>query len=557
MVAPPTYLQASANTQTAILARMLEAFSALEPGTDISEGSFATDPLRAAAVELALAAAAMTTVLERGFIRTTYGLYLDARAEEHGVFRKPAVAATGLVTVTGTAGTVIPAGTRLAVAGAAPPIYTTDAAATIPAGGAIDVAVTAVAAGQAGNAAPGAISILPDGLNGIASVTNALAITGGLDTESDAVLRARTLRRIANPGSSGNTRDYINWALDVTGVGAADCVPHEDGPGTVAVYVIGSDGLPANQALVEKVQVAIAPPYTALVPATALAILDNHGVTTYDGDDGLGTRVRLSYDGGGPGTLAHNATTAALADGGPGIWTVRARLIQGGSTDPAGAVQLGVWNNTAGAWAKIAPTGDDEAVRTLGADVLGTAPGWWSQEFYWNGTDAVTARVIRLATDVDAVVDVVDILYASTFTRDNGTGTAPIGARVTVKPAIQIDIDVAVQLLLRAGYSAATVETAVTAAIAAYVVAASTSLSDRTIRYTDIAAAISGVPGVADYRALYVNSAMANIVIPRTSVAVLVSCAYDPWNAFDAASLTWDGLDALALSWNNLNGAGL
>jgi uncharacterized phage protein gp47/JayE len=252
----PDYLEPQ--EETAVLDRMRARISA---DIDTSEGSFLWDALMPAALELALADDRLRTVFELGFVQTTFGEFLDQRAEEHGVARRQAVAATGQVTFTGTDGTLILAGTTVVSPGSdavMPQEVATDADATI-AGGTATVAATATTAGAAGNLAVGAIQIVDPPVAGVDSVTNAVAFTGGLEEEDDDSLRTRLLTFVRNPGTSGNQADYTNWALEVPGVGGVSVVPLEDGPGTVTVAIIGTDYLPASAGVVAEVQEYIAP----------------------------------------------------------------------------------------------------------------------------------------------------------------------------------------------------------------------------------------------------------------------------------------------------------
>jgi uncharacterized phage protein gp47/JayE len=105
----PEYL--TDQTEDSIRQRMLDS---LPSDLDKTEGSYIWDAISPAAIELALAAIWAQEVLRRGFASTTFGNYLDLRCEEHGITRRPAAQATGQVKFTGIAGTLVPAGTRVA-----------------------------------------------------------------------------------------------------------------------------------------------------------------------------------------------------------------------------------------------------------------------------------------------------------------------------------------------------------------------------------------------------------------------------------------------------------
>ncbi|MBO8169359.1 MAG: baseplate J/gp47 family protein [Thermoanaerobacteraceae bacterium] len=253
----PSYLEDQ--TFEAILQRMLDA---LPDDWDKSEGNPIYNALAPVAAELAQAAIWAQEVLRRGFAQTTFGQYLDLRAAEHGLTRKSATKATGQVTFTGTPGTVIPAETQVSTEGseAAPAIFfTTTEEVTIGEDGAATASIEAVETGASGNVAAGTITMLAQPVTGVTSVTNTSATTGGTDEETDESLLERFLQKVRQPGTSGNKADYINWALEVSGIGGAQVIPLWNGPGTVKVVLLGTDKKPASTEVVQAVQNYIAP----------------------------------------------------------------------------------------------------------------------------------------------------------------------------------------------------------------------------------------------------------------------------------------------------------
>jgi len=155
------------------------------------------------------------------------------------VVRRPASFAKGQVTITGSNGAIIPAGTLLRRADGVE--YATDAEVII-AGGAVQAMVTATAAGAAGNAAEGVkLNFLSPvaGVNSQAAVA-AGGLTGGFDDEDDESLRARLVERIRKPPQGGNEDDYVRWAKEVPGVTRV-WVTREMGVGTVTVRFVMDD----------------------------------------------------------------------------------------------------------------------------------------------------------------------------------------------------------------------------------------------------------------------------------------------------------------------------
>lgn len=170
----------------------------------------------------------------------------------------PAAYAVGPVLITGTNGTLVEAGTIFIRGDGVE--YETDVDATIVAGQAI-VAVTAIEAGQAGNAAVGvALNIASPiaGINGTATVHTG-GLTSGADEETEASTRARLISRIQNPPHGGARHDYETWALEVPGVTRAWCSPGEMGAGTVTTRFVrdNDDDLIPDPPEVEVVQTYI------------------------------------------------------------------------------------------------------------------------------------------------------------------------------------------------------------------------------------------------------------------------------------------------------------
>jgi uncharacterized phage protein gp47/JayE len=65
--------------------------------------------------------------------------------------------------------------------------------------------------------------------------------------ETDADLLARLLDYIRRPPAGGNKYDYVKWALAVTGVKAAYCIPEGQGPGSVDVVIVADAVLTGSE----------------------------------------------------------------------------------------------------------------------------------------------------------------------------------------------------------------------------------------------------------------------------------------------------------------------
>ncbi len=173
---------------------------------------------------------------------------LERWAAVWGLSRRSALAASGLVTFSGTTGTVIPAGLVLQRADGVQ--FTTTVAGTLVASSA-SVWVVASVPGDIGNTEPGvplALAAQVLGVSGTAFVGSA-GLASGTDVESDAALRARLLTRIQQPPHGGAAHDYVQWALEVPGVTRAWCYPLWMGAGTVGVaFVRDNDPSPIPDA---------------------------------------------------------------------------------------------------------------------------------------------------------------------------------------------------------------------------------------------------------------------------------------------------------------------
>lgn len=174
------------------------------------------------------------------------GEWLGRHGYMWGVPQKNAEYAEGTITINGTAGSVIPAGTVF-IRGTSGIEYETIAECTIAVGGQVLAEVKAVEAGSAGNylhtvpAIPGEVLLLSflSPVNGVD--TDAIISTPGLGSGADLELvedwRTRILARIQSTPMGGSKTDYVRWAKEVSGVDDAWCYPTFAGSGTVAVVI--------------------------------------------------------------------------------------------------------------------------------------------------------------------------------------------------------------------------------------------------------------------------------------------------------------------------------
>ncbi len=201
--------------------------------------------------------------LRQIFSSTAEGRYLERRASEFSIYRKPAVVASGSVVFDGDG--VVPEGTQL---------QSEDGRLYVTAEESSDgsVMITAVVAGSEGNSAAGLELTLVSPVAGVQSTCVAGELTGGVDAEDDESLRERLLFRQKNPPRAGVAGDYVAWALEVPGVTRAWCFPKELGPGRVTVRFMTDgmtdNGIPNNQ-MIETVEEYV----KELMPVTAILVV--------------------------------------------------------------------------------------------------------------------------------------------------------------------------------------------------------------------------------------------------------------------------------------------
>lgn len=173
----------------------------------------------------------------QAFVSTADEDNLVLHGAEVGVPRKVATYATGNVTLSGTNGVGIPAGTRLQRADGV--LYDVTTGAAI-ASGTATVIVRALTAGADGNAAAGVALTLVSpiaGVNSNAAVASG-GLTNGVDTEQVDNWRARILHRKRNPPQGGSLADFEAWALEVAGVTRAWVFSNYGGTGYVGITFV-------------------------------------------------------------------------------------------------------------------------------------------------------------------------------------------------------------------------------------------------------------------------------------------------------------------------------
>lgn len=280
---PPEFVDGAEPEE--IQQRMMDA---LPDGIDDMPGGFPYDFTMPTAIEKSeLIQLHLVRTLMLMFPQYAWGDWLDLHAAAAGIERRPAGYASGSVTVTGDPGTVIPDGAIFCTEAtdSTPALeYAADSMAIIPESGSVTVEVTAVEAGRESNTKKNTVVFALTSIKGLSTVNNPDDITGGTDVESDEDLLERIEEENFRDGATfiGNDSDYIRWAKEVVGVGDCIVVPTWNGPGTVKLIIVDSNGEPANARLIEAVYDHIVSPHDRslrLLP-TACAELTVEAATT-------------------------------------------------------------------------------------------------------------------------------------------------------------------------------------------------------------------------------------------------------------------------------------
>ena len=291
-------------------------------------------------------------------VNTAVGEQLDSLGSVIALYRHEARSSTVVLTVSSTASTTIPAGSRVSAAPDGSPAFATDAEVSISGVGTATVNATAVDSGPI-KAEAGTLERIVNPVVGWSSVTNAAAAVPGRARETDAAYRRRFQTAYAHLGRDGleNIRSAV---LNVEGV--RDVRVEENNTASSvsrsgiaiaghSIYVVvdystGTTAPAADSALEERVGRAILESKPAGVGTV------NRGAT-----DGSSADVVLDHGGGGRGTTTINfdwvvripleiSLTVTLTRGvAPSNWEnlVKQRIVQwfsGGFTPQLDSQQL-------------------------------------------------------------------------------------------------------------------------------------------------------------------------------------------------------------------------
>lgn len=214
-----------------IVDQMRTALAISEPDLDTSAGTVTRKILDAVAESISEA------YLDQHMLTYTYDI--DSKTEGDldtfcqtvgGITRLPARRATGNVTFSrsGLAATtttvLIPVNTQvMANDGSNVVVATVTGGSLAPGQTSVTIPVTALDSGAVGNLAAGTLTIMPSPIDGVSTVNNVAALSGGLDQETDTQLRARWKQTVFR-SMAGTSSMYQALALDQDSVTTATVI---------------------------------------------------------------------------------------------------------------------------------------------------------------------------------------------------------------------------------------------------------------------------------------------------------------------------------------------
>lgn len=234
---------------------MDKALDRVPVGIDTREGAIIHDALAPAAYSMAELAMLFHHMFIDTYTQTAGGEFLDYRATERGMRRRPATFCVVKGKFTNTEGDPfeLEMGTRFASLGVEPIYYKVIEK--------VSEGMYHLAAEVAGNSANRYVGqILPiDNMNDFGHGAIISVEIPARDEEDDESLRRRIMSYNTFTQYGGNVADYITAVRDIEDVGAVQVYPTWNGGGTVKLVILNNDFLTPSQSLLDKVQGLIDP----------------------------------------------------------------------------------------------------------------------------------------------------------------------------------------------------------------------------------------------------------------------------------------------------------
>lgn len=220
------------------------------------EGSYNYDTAAATAVEINQLYKDTEWLSQQLFPwSVTDDYYLDLHMKSFGLTRRGKTKASGEVTFTGKAASLVKIGS--VVISRTGQRYSTMENCILDGTGKGTVKIEAEEGGEIGNCGTGDINNFEIVISNVTAVTNLKPVTGGYEIESIDSCKERMHEKASRPAHSGNVYDYENWAKAVGGIGKVRVISageHGVLPGQVKVLIADYEFQPATSELVDNVQ---------------------------------------------------------------------------------------------------------------------------------------------------------------------------------------------------------------------------------------------------------------------------------------------------------------
>ena len=213
---------------------------------NLVEGGFSQDIIGSVAYELAnIYDTELANLIDKAFVNTATGLYLDNVGADYGIDRRQSSNAIVSLTITGTENAVVNQSVKAICDNL---VFTVQEYKVIGASGTVTVKAMCDTAGSIGNVAPNSITEFVGNPAGLLTVNNPASAYDGFDTETDDDYRARIKLYLAEDAVNCNEAQYKLWALEVTGVKTAVIKDASTaGAGNVGVYIASTTGTVSNE----------------------------------------------------------------------------------------------------------------------------------------------------------------------------------------------------------------------------------------------------------------------------------------------------------------------